>query len=145
MFKYRFVCTNKEIIENKIYQTITNDLPCGKSIFGGDLYKSGIHFQECGEVIKGFYIDESEIESARGAPIRVCFTGKFVYENQNLFFDVYIYPRIIESIFIIVAFLAISCVNVINFLAATVGFFFFAKGYYDMMKDTYNILNRIFN
>ena len=78
MFKQRFACTNKDDILFRINQIIENDSPCGKSIFGGALYKSGIHFQGCGDMIKGFYLAESENESHRGSPIRVCFSGKFV-------------------------------------------------------------------
>ena len=49
MFKYRFACSNKDNILFSINQIIANDSPCGKSIFGGDLYKSGIHFEKCEE------------------------------------------------------------------------------------------------
>ena len=101
MFKYRFACSNKDNILFSINQIIANDSPCGKSIFGGDLYKSGIHFEICEEKIKGFFLAESENESHRGSPIRVCFSGEFVEEENNLFFDVCIYPRIVEILFLI--------------------------------------------
>ena len=108
MFKYRFACSNKDNILFAINQIIANDSPCGKSIFGGDLYKSGIHFEICEEKIKGFFLAESENESHRGAPIRVCFSGEFAEEENDLFFDVYIYPRIVEILLLIFAFIFLS-------------------------------------
>ena len=129
----------------RINQIMTNDFPCGKSIFGEDLYKSGIHFQECAEKIKGFYLAESENESHKGSPIRVCFFGEFVEEENDLFFDVYIYPRIIEIVFLIFAFIFLSFFGkVVGFLISVVVLCLFGKGYIDMIKDTYNRLNVIF-
>lgn len=146
MFKFMFVCADKDEILFHINQIIMNDLPCGKSIFGNDLYKSGIHFQECDDKIKGFYIAESENESHKGSPIRVCFTGKFIDDTENLFFGVHIYPRVMEFLLLIFAFLFLSITGkVIGFIIAAVVLSFFIKGYYDMMKETYHILNRIFN
>lgn len=103
MFKYRFSCTDKDSVLFSINQIIVNDLPCGKSIFGGDLYKSGIHFEKRSDKIKGFYLAESENDNHRGSPIRVCFSGEFVEEETAVFFDVYIYPQIIEIIYLIFA------------------------------------------
>ena len=146
MFKYRFACSNKDNILFSINQIIANDLPCGKSIFGGDLYKSGIHFEKCEEKIKGFFLAESENESHRGSPIRVCFLGEFVEEKNDLFFDVYIYPRIVEILFLIFAFIFLSFFGkVIGVIISVVVLCMFGKGYIDMMKDTYDRLNRIFN
>ena len=146
MFKHRFSCSNKDNILFSINQIIANDLPCGKSIFGGDLYKTGIHFEECDEKIKGFYLVESENESHRGSPIRVCFYGKFVEEENNLFFDVYIYPRIIEIVFLMFAFIFLSFFGkIVGFIISVLALFLFGKGYVDIMKDTYRRLNRIFN
>lgn len=145
MFKYRFACTNKDNILFSINQIIANDSPCGKSIFAGDLYKSGIHFEKCEERIKGFYLSESENASHRGSPIRVCFSGEFVEEENNLFFDVYIYPRMVEVLFLIFAFIFLSFFGkVTGVIISVVVLCLFRKGYTDMMKDTYNRLNRIF-
>ena len=146
MFKYRFSCTDKSDILFQINQSIENDFPCGKSIFGGDLYKSGIHFEICEEKIKGFFLAESENESHRGAPIRVCFLGEFVEEENDLFFDVYIYPRIVEILLLIFAFIFLSFFGkATGVIISVVVLCIFGKGYYDMMKDTYNRLNRIFS
>lgn len=82
MYHYRFDCTNKDDILFRINQIVIKDFPHGKTLFGSYLYKSGIHFEEYGNRIKGFI--------------------------------------------------------------ASLVLFFFAKGYYDMMNDTFNILNRIF-
>ena len=145
MFKYRFTCTNRDNILFFINQIIANDLPCGKSIFGGDLYKSGIHFEKYEEKIKGFFLAESENESHRGLPIRVCFSGEFVEEESNLFFDVYIYPRNIEVLFLIFAFIFLSFFGeVTGFIISVFVLCIFSKSYIDMMKDTYNRLNSIF-
>ena len=144
MLKNRFVCSNKEMIINKIEDMMIRDYPV-KSIWGINLYRSGIHFQECGEIIKGFYLDEGEDETIHGSPIRVCFFGKFIEDAGNLFFDVYIYPNIFEAVFFIFAFV-FACVygGIAGFMVASLVLFFFAKGYYDMMNDTYRILDRIF-
>lgn len=145
MFKYRLSCTNKSDILFRINKIITNDLPCGKTLWGSDLYKSGIHFYVCGDRIKGFYLAESENESHRGSPIRVCFSGEFVEEENNLFFYVYIYPRIIEVLLLIFAFIFLSFFGkVTGFIISLVILCLFGKVYIDMMKDTYNKLNRIF-
>ena len=145
MFKYRFTCTNKNDILFHLNQIITNDLPCGKTFWGDDLYKSGIHFHKCGDRIKGFYLAEPENEAHRGLPIRVCFSGEFVKKENDLFFDVYIYPRIIEILFLIVAFISLSFFGkVVGFIISLVVLCMFCKGYIVMMKDTYNKLNRIF-
>lgn len=146
MFKYRFICSNKDDVFYRINQIIESDSPCGKSIFGSGLYKSGIHFQQCDEYIRGFYLAEIENESHRGSPIRVCFYGHFVEDEKDLFFDVYIYPRIIEVLFLLCAFIFLSFFGKeTGIIISIIVFGFFGKGYYDMMKDTYDILNRIFS
>ena len=73
------------------------------------------------------------------------FLGEFIEEENNLFFDVYIYPRIIEVLFLIFAsiFLSFFC-KVTGFIISVVVLCLFGKGYIDVMKDTYNRLNRIF-
>ena len=146
MFKYRFACSNKDNIIFAINQIIANDLPSGNSIFGGDSYKSGIHFEIYEEKIKGFFLAESENELYRGAPIRVCFSGEFVEEENDLFFDVYIYPRIVEILLLIFAFIFLSFFGkATGVIISVVVLCIFGKGYYDMIKDTYNRLNRIFS
>ena len=145
MFKYRFICANKDYVLTRINNIITNDLPCEKTLWGNDLYKSGIHFQESGDRIKGFYLAESENDSHRGMPIRVSFSGEFVKDDNNTFFDVYIYPNIFETLFFIFAFV-FACVfgEVSGFIVAVFVLVFFANGYLGMMKDTYRILKEIF-
>lgn len=146
MIKHRFVCSDKEKIQYRIEQIIVNDLPCGKSIWGGNLYKAGIHFQESADKIKGFYLEESENESHRGSPIRVCFLGKFAEDAGTLYFDANIYPSIIEMLILIFAFCFLSIFGkIMGTIAATVVLSFFMKRYYEMIKNTYKQLNRIFN
>ena len=98
MLKLRFLCSDENDIRWVVNQKMTNDFTERKSIWGFDLYRAGIHFTKCNEVIKGFYLDESESESIWTLP-RVSFTGRFVRKDDNLFFDIYIYPRIIEFFF----------------------------------------------
>ena len=72
MYHYRFACTNKDDILFLINQIVIKDFPHGKTLFGSYLYKSGIHFEEYGNRIKGFYLDEPEEQDLhKGAPIRV--------------------------------------------------------------------------
>lgn len=144
MFKYRFACSNKETILYKVKQNMTRDYPV-KSIWGINLYASGVHFQECGEIVKGFYLREGENETTKGSPLRVFFKGQFVYEKEELFFDVFIYPEIIGFVLLIVAFLSIAFVHPINFIAGVVVLSLFLKGYYDGIKGAYNTLRTIFN
>lgn len=145
MFKYRFACSDKNDILFRINQMITNDLPCGRSIFGGNLYKSGIHFKMFNEKIKGFYLAESETESHRGSPIRVCFCGEFNEEENCLFFDVYIYPRIFEIVSLILAFIFLSFFGkFVGLIISAIVLCLFGKGYIDTIKDTYQKLKEIF-
>ena len=144
MFKYRFVCSDKDFIVDKIEAMMMRDRPV-KSIWGIDLYRSGIHFQRCDEIIKGFYLEEGEEESHHGAPIRVYFFGKFVEDAGNLFFDVFIYPSIFQAIFLIfMLFLAIAFDNIFGLIVTLLVESVFIKGYCDMMRDAYQILAVIF-
>ena len=145
MFQHRFICTDKERTISRINQMMVNDLPCGKTLFGKKLYKSGIHFQVCNESIKGFYLNTPETTSHRGSPIRVCFTGKFVEEAGNLFFDVYIYPRGIEVLFLLFAFLCLFYAGkIVGMIVAVIFLTVFAKGYYDLLKAAHYSLDKIF-
>ena len=145
MFQHRFICTDKERAVFRIHQMMANDLPCGKTLFGGNLYKAGIHFQVRNERIKGYYLNMHEIPSRRGSPIRVCFTGKFVEEAGNLFFDVYIYPRVIEVLFLLFAFVFLLYNGkLVGMITAVIFMTVFAKGYYDLLKAAYHSLDEIF-
>ena len=115
-------------------QRMCYDAPCNKTIFGFDLYSSGIHFREADKVVRGFYLAEMEDNHYRGNPIRVYFFGKFTEEDETQFFDVYIYPRIGEIVFLIGAFFgALMYGNAITSVFATVVVCIFGKGYYDMI------------
>lgn len=134
MFKYRFTCSNKDIVLYKMQQRMCYDAPCNKTIFGFDLYSSGIQFREADKVVRGFYLAETEDNHYRGTPIRVYFFGKFTEEDETQFFDVYIYPRIGEIVFLIGAFFgALLYGNAITSVFATVVVCIFGKGYYDMI------------
>ncbi len=143
MLKYRYICSNKKMILYKVEQNMMQDFPV-KSIWGINLYEAGIHFQECGETVKGFYLREREYESSSGPPLRVCFKGQFVYKKEKLCFDVFIYPRIIEIMFLIVAFFSIAFLHPINFIVGVIVLSIALKEYYDGIKELRNVLNTIF-
>ncbi len=103
LFKYQFECADEKFTHNKFQDLLDNDRPCGRGIWGNNLYRQGIHFIECGEKIKGFYIDSSENESAISLPIRIYFSGEFESEKDKTVFKVYIYPRIIGIVILIIA------------------------------------------
>lgn len=146
MFVYRINCSNKDRAFDKINKIIENDVPCGKSLFGTDLYKSGIHFQNRNEGIKGFYLDESENESSKGSPLRVEFSGSIKKENDGYILTVYIYPRIQEALFLIFAFVFLSISGkAIGAILSILLLLFFGKGYHDMISKAYNNLKIIFS
>lgn len=127
---------------------MSNDLPCRKSFSGEDLYEDGIHFQECGDKIKGFYLSQSEKSSFRNLPVRMYFEGKFTQESGTLVFDVKIYPRmrlilLLLSIFILI-YIAIAG-KVIGIIVDVIILLFFGLWLYDMAKDAYKKLSEIFN
>ena len=137
VFKYRFPCLCEEETRALFENRMLNDAPCGKGLFGTDLWRQGLHFTECGERIKGFYLPEHECNSTRGSPIRTTFFGKFVKDGDNTFFEVYIYPRVIEIIFIIFGYLLISIsAEFIVFLFTTLVFGALAFGHWLNIKET---------
>lgn len=84
-----------------IERRITADTPCGKGMFGRDLYGEGVHFRSCGKFVGGFYLDMSEAETIRGTPLRACFKGRFVKKNNEMFFEGHIYPRMHEVLILL--------------------------------------------
>lgn len=145
LFKYKFVCKNKENILYRIEQIKNNELPCGKTLWGSALYKEGIHFQEVGDKIKGFFLNETENKSHRGSPLRICFQGEFKEEAGILYFNVVVYPRIFEAIFLLFTFCCFASVeNVIGTIIGIAFMSIFLKEYYDLIKNTYQALNKIF-
>lgn len=144
MFKFQFECSDEDRVRADFNNMILRDTPCGKSIFGNDLLRRGIHFTECENSIKGFYIDESENKGTRGSPLRVSFRGRFVKKANKTFFEVYIYPRFFELIFILIAYVSISvAAELIGFLLATVIFIVFMAGYIKGIKETAEIFKRL--
>ena len=144
MFKYRMKCDSKEKTIYAIQQIINNDFDCGKNLFGGKLFRAGIHFKKCDKTINGFYLEDSENEVSRGGPIRVCFTGEFAEENGNLFFDVYIYPSIQEVLLLILGSILFSVFGkAVGVIISILLLLFFGKCYYKIILDTYDIFNRI--
>ncbi len=145
MFKYRFKCTDKEVILCKIKQISAKNSTYIKSIFGMRLYESGIHIKRCEDKIEGFFLQESEEETHKGSPVRVCFTGKFTEVNGDLFFEVYIYPKMTELLILLLAAVFISVTGkTAGLVISIILLSFFAKGYYDMIKSLYDELCKIF-
>ncbi len=72
------------------------------------------------------------------------FFGKFTEEDETQFFDVYIYPRIGEIIFLIGAFFgALLYGNAITSVFATVVVCIFGKCYYDMIGQCKRMFSEI--
>ena len=144
MFKYRFPCSNEQDTRDFFYNMMCRDTPIGKGLFGHDLLRRGIHFTDIGEEIKGFYMSESEGESSRGDPLRVSFSGSFVREGNDLFFEVLIYPRIAELLFIAGGYVAISVAGgLVGLLISTVIFALFMVGYFSDIKKASAELRRM--
>lgn len=137
MFKFRFECSDEARVRANFEHLMLQDIPCGKGILGDDLLRRGVHLIECGEQIKGFYIDRSEDECAKGSPLRVSFHGKFAMKANQTVFEVYIYPQLLEFLLILVAYILISiAASLSGFLFSTVVFILFMVGYYKSIKET---------
>ncbi len=135
MLKHQFVCSDKEFTRCKFEDLMTYDTPCGKSIFGQNLYSSGIHFTECSEKIRGFYISSSENESTKGSPIKVSFNGVFLQKEDKTFFEVIIYPNLLQLLFLVIAFLfLIFTTKAFGVIMVSLVFSVFIIGYYSNIK-----------
>ena len=143
MFKFHFVCSDEERVRTDFENMILRGTPCGKGIFGNDLFGRGVHFKECGDKLKGFYINESENNGTRGSPLRVYFRGKFVRKKNKTFFEVYIYPGLIELLFILAVYISTSIVaDLIGFIFSTAIFLIFMFGYIKGITETAEFFER---
>ena len=144
MLKYRVYCDDKENMISKFKQMKENDLPCGNNLFGGNLYGEGIHFRKIGDIVTGFYLADNENESHRGSPIRVSFIGKFTEDNDGVYFNVYVFPRIPQILFFLLVMIE-SCVlgKLVGAFIALIVAIVFGKGYSDMIKGTYDEFKKI--
>ena len=137
MLKFQFECSDEKRVRADFENMMLRDAPCGKGIWGNDLLRSGIHFKECGENIKGFYISESESEGTRGSPLRVSFVGRFIKKGDKRIFEILIYPRMVEFLFILIAYISISiATELIGFVVSTVIFAVFIIDYFKGIKET---------
>lgn len=148
MFRYRYPCRNKDGFLDRIEYMKSRDLPCGKGLFGKDLYDAGIHFTECGEKVKGFFLKDNEDPVLRGAhngrAVRVWFSGKFTEENGDTYFDVFIYPEIFATVILLVLFFEFCFSGKIEaVIIATVVLLFFGKGFCDMMLGTKQVFDEM--
>ena len=142
MFKYSFRCDNEACVRSEITNMMMNDLPIGKSLLGKEWFRQGIHFTECGEKIKGFYLSSDECD--RRGVTRIMFSGKFVETAEGTFFNVYIYPKITELIFLLIitgSFL--STFEPIFIIVSSFMFIMFVRGYIRDINETASYLNAI--
>ena len=95
MFKFQFECSDEHCVRTDFENMMLQDTPCGKGLFGKDLLRRGIHFTECENSIKGFYINELENEGTRGSPLRVSFRGRFVKKVKKNFLRILSFYAII--------------------------------------------------
>ena len=143
VIRHRFSCSNEKIVRDTFENMMLRDLPKGKGIFGQNLYGQGIHLEECGKRIKGFYVHCSEVESARSSPARVSFRGRFVKKKDKTVFEVYVYPRLIEIVFLLFVYVSVSIVaDFVGFLLFTVVFVMATVGYARDMKETTGFFER---
>ena len=143
MLKFQFECSDEKSVCADFENIMLRDTPRGKGIWGNDLLRSGIHFIECGEKIKGFYSTESENEGTRGSPLRVSFRGKFVKKGDKCIFEVFIYPRLVEFLLILFAYVSISIVaELTGFLFSTVILIIFMLGYIKAIKEAVAFFQR---
>lgn len=142
MFKYSFRCDNETYVRSQITNMMMNDLPIGKSLFGKEFFRQGIHFTECGEKIKGYYL--SSDEGDRRGVTRIMFSGKFIETAEGTFFNVYIYPKITELIFLLIitgSFL--STFEPLFIIVSCFMFIMFVRGYILNINETASYLNAI--
>ena len=141
MFKYRFPCGNESEIRSEIMSIMMNDLPLDRTWLGKELHRQGLHFTECDKRVKGYYLSGDEDKHRRGSPIRTCFSGKFVSDGINTYFDVIIYPKLFEFLFIVmVTAMMISTLEPIAVIMASFVFIMFLRGYVIGINETKALL-----
>ena len=136
MMKYSYACLDETAVRATIAYLQSRDFPCREGRFGNKFYNQGIHFTECGEVIRGFYLDASEERPSRANHTRACFRGRFVEKDGSKYFEVWIYPHLLEVLFLLLAFAMIfrvADVAGLVFSAAACGIF--ALGYVKKIRE----------
>lgn len=142
MFKYSFRCDNEACAREEITNMMMNDLPIGKSLLGKEWFRQGIHFTECGEKIKGYYLSSDECD--RRGVTRIMFSGKFIETAEGTFFNVYIYPKITELIFLLIVTVSfISTFEPLFIIVSSFMFIMFVRGYIRDINETASYLNAI--
>ena len=143
MFRYRYLCKDKERFIKGIEDKMFYDRPVEYTLFH-DLLGRGIHFRENGEQIKGFFFYDRETTGRGGSPIKIKFKGSFVEEDVQLFFDVSIYPPIWVVLTFVIA--IISCINFDRWdglLIIGTFTFLFARWHYKAIQETARIFDRM--
>lgn len=137
MFRYRYRVLNKESFLDRIEYMKSRDMPVGKTFFGRDLYDAGMHFTECGDTVKGFYLESRDGEIIAGRvtrTIRARFRGKFTEKDGNNYFDVFIYPEIFGAALLLAVFFGFCYSGKIDaIIIASVFLLIFGKGFCDLM------------
>ena len=142
MFKYSFKCDSELMARAEITNMMMNDLPIGKSPFGKEFFRKGIHFTECDEKVKGYYLSSDECD--RRGVNRIMFSGKFVETECGTFFNVYIYPKIIEVLLLLVVTGSfISTLEPPLVIVSSFMFIMFIISYARNIKETASYLNAI--
>ena len=137
MLQFQFECSDEERVRADFENMIRRDTPCGKGIWGNDLLRRGIHFKECGDRIKGFYLENSEGEGTRGSPLRVSFNGRFIKKGDKCVFKVFIYPNLFQLLFMLILAVSVCFTDeLIAFLFLTVIFIVFVFGYIKSIRET---------
>lgn len=145
LFKYRFFCNNKNEIQNDISERMSKQETYVKGVFGIPLYRKGLNFTDNTEIVKGFYIEQSEWEGVRGSPFRVYFIGKYVSLPDGEYVDFYVYPQftlIILTLLAIVEFTLFG--GIIGAIMAIVVFLFSSISFVKIAKHASKELERMF-
>lgn len=136
VFKFRFACSNEKQVRNTFQNMMLGNTSHARGFFGFRLWRRGLHITECGESVKGFYVPEHDWSGSRGSPTKASFRGGFVKKGDDTFFEVCIYPRISEFVFIVLVYASsMSIAEPIGACFLTFIFLLFCYGYYTNIKE----------
>lgn len=147
MFRYRFECSDENLARSVMATMQSDSMP---ALFGTRLYDRGIHFTEFGKKIKGFYIEKSDIGDAssgrnRTSPMRACFSGRFVYKKGKCFFEVSIYPRLLDVVLLLAGYAATALVDWTAFVMASMLFLLFSFFYLKTLLRCAEAFDQLFH
>lgn len=144
MVKYFFECMDETSVRATFAYHQSRDFPCREGRLGNKFYDQGIHFTECGEMIRGFYLDTSEDRPSRASHTRVCFCGRFVERDGKKYLAVWIYPHLLETLFLLLGFVLIFRVaDTAGLIFSAIVCSFFGFGYVKMIRECAEELARL--